>query len=653
MCIEDWRTPLPSTRSIAARITLGSGLSLFLAVAAVATVAFVSLRTRATAEQRQRFQTAARSEARAFVTRVKLALATATGVCETLRGIKDEDVLLEINRKSAISILGNAIEENPDLLAVFTCWEPDAFDELDGGFANEPGSDADGRFVARWQRAPGAQKQLTAQTGYEKPGFYDETRTTGLSTRLVTIETGDQQRLVMRCCKSVAVGETFYGIVGIDVDLGFAAAQTAEFATDNGGSQLTILSPAGEIAAGSATTVLPETAVVALEQNAAATWQDDDQLVFAATATIDPRLTRPWVAIVQTPTASLTAAATAVAFQMGWVGLLAATLGIAMVLWTARRILAPLSSVADAMDEIASGGGDLSRRLPVTRGDEIGRVAAAFNRFAASIGEIVDRVRSNTASFAGRTRAVSDSSSSLNEQAREQRTVLDRVNDRMQELAAAAEANRELANLAIDHTGRAVQVLEDSLQQMQKVTSTMAQVRDASRSTEAVMTAIDGIAFQTNLLALNAAVEAARAGEHGRGFAVVAEEVRGLALRSAEAARSNGKTIAQSIESSQQGAELVGKLQHLLGDLRTTFSDLRASIDEITSHSGTQVMQISDVSAASEELAASAHETGSRASELAQATGAIDAAAAEITALFAAFKTADQQHHHQPEEMNA
>ncbi|MCA8963802.1 MAG: methyl-accepting chemotaxis protein [Planctomycetes bacterium] len=645
---------MTSNRSIAARITMGAGLCLFLAVTAVATIAFISLRTRATAEQRQRLQTAARSEARAFATRVKLAMGTATGVCETLRGIKDEEVLLEINRKSAISILGNAIEENPDLLAVFTCWEPDAFDELDGGFAGEPGSDAEGRFVARWQRVPGGEKHLTAQNGYAAPGFYDETRAAGLTTRLARVSAGNdgkQERLVVRCCKAVAVGETFYGIVGVDVDLGFAAAQVTEFTADNLGWQLTITSPAGEVAAGPTTAAMPAPAGAALAEHGQASWQHEDQVVFAATAAIDARAGRPWVATVQTPTAGLTAAATAVAFQMGWVGLLAAVLGIAMVLWTARRILAPLGGVADAMDEIASGGGDLSRRLPVTRGDEIGRVADAFNRFAASIGEIVDRVRSNTASFASRTGAVSDSSSSLNERAREQRSVLDRVNERMQDLTAAAEANRELANLAIDHTGRAVQVLEDSLEQMQRVTATMSQVRDASRSTEAVMTAIDGIAFQTNLLALNAAVEAARAGEHGRGFAVVAEEVRALAQRSAEAARSNGTTIAQSIESSQQGADLVARLQHLLGDLRTTFTELRASIDEINAHSGTQVTQISDVSAASEELAASAHDTGAMASELAQATGGIDAAAAEITALFAAFKTAESREPHHREEM--
>jgi len=113
----------------------------------------------------------------------------------------------------------------------------------------------------------------------------------------------------------------------------------------------------------------------------------------------------------------------------------------------------------------------------------------------------------------------------------------------------------EAARVARHNAG----VAEDGGRVMREVVATMEGISSASARIGEIIGTIDGIAFQTNILALNAAVEAARAGEQGRGFAVVANEVRMLALRSAEAAKEIKALIGGSVQQVQAGTVVVRK----------------------------------------------------------------------------------------------
>ncbi len=105
---------------------------------------------------------------------------------------------------------------------------------------------------------------------------------------------------------------------------------------------------------------------------------------------------------------------------------------------------------------------------------------------------------------------------------------------------------------------------QSSWSQMQELSKAMGEIEQASNEAQAVAAVINKIAFQTNLLALNAAVESARAGEAGKGFAVVAEEVRSLALRSAESARGAAAIITRSRDGAQRGAAVAKSLAETL-----------------------------------------------------------------------------------------
>ena len=111
---------------------------------------------------------------------------------------------------------------------------------------------------------------------------------------------------------------------------------------------------------------------------------------------------------------------------------------------------------------------------------------------------------------------------------------------------------------------------------MNRMQEAIDQIHKSSDETAKIIKVIDEIAFQTNLLALNAAVEAARAGEAGKGFAVVAEEVRNLAIRSAEASKSTSNLIEASVKNAQHGVTISNDVvQGLSGYCRGDLSDLR------------------------------------------------------------------------------
>jgi methyl-accepting chemotaxis protein len=152
--------------------------------------------------------------------------------------------------------------------------------------------------------------------------------------------------------------------------------------------------------------------------------------------------------------------------------------------------------------------------------------------------------------------------------------------------------NAQQANLL---AGKASDVALKGGRVMSEVVTTMGEINASANQIFDIIGVIDSIAFQTNILALNAAVEAARAGEQGRGFAVVATEVRGLAQRSAAAAKEINELIGQSVVKVEAGVRLVDtagntmdeiltsvrQVTQIMGEISTASADQRAGIEQM------------------------------------------------------------------------
>jgi methyl-accepting chemotaxis protein len=167
---------------------------------------------------------------------------------------------------------------------------------------------------------------------------------------------------------------------------------------------------------------------------------------------------------------------------------------------------------------------------------------------------------------------------------------------------------------------------------MRRLTTAIDQIGSSAEQTAVILKTIDSIAFQTNLLALNAAVEAARAGEQGRGFAVVAEEVRNLALRSAEAARSTTALITESQDSARSGVAASGDVSGFLAEVTRGISEVISEVIELARVGQDHAHSVAQVRAALQELDSRIQASVSQVEQGAAASRQLRAAAEELHA---------------------
>lgn len=346
-------------------------------------------------------------------------------------------------------------------------------------------------------------------------------------------------------------------------------------------------------------------------------------------------------------------------------------IGLICSIFIAINFSRPINKIINMIQEINRG--NLSYRLQMKRGDEIGMMASAMDDFAISmedeimtafeklaagdftfqakgvikkpltetnenLNEVMNQINTAADQMNSGAEQVNNASQSLSQGATEQAAALEEISSSLMELGEQTKTNAENANDANQLSIQAKKTAEKGNSQMQAMVSAMDEITAASKNISKIIKVIDEIAFQTNLLALNAAVEAARAGKHGKGFAVVAEEVRSLAARSATAARETAQLIEGSVEKTTRGGEIANLTADALTEIVRDVNETARLIDGIAEASTQQAQGIAQVNRGLIQIDQVTQQNTANAEESAAAAEELSAQASELRSMLKRFK---------------
>ncbi|WP_158525324.1 methyl-accepting chemotaxis protein [Glaciecola sp. KUL10] len=591
-------------KSISTQITVATGISLLGAILAmgiygvVASTVLYDTTSKSIINHNEHMVAEALKQVSSKVERINQDISNniiiAKNIASTQSFIIQNDLVETIDRDTFSQYLKHILSDNQQISGTYIAWEPNAVDNNDAKYINDGRhSDSSGQYAPYWTRASSGELNVRPSNmplvyNNRKPNEHGlrpgewylcpfESRKSCVSDPSVW-EVQGVPTLMTSITTPLIVNEQVIGVSGVDVSVAFIQqlASTVNDAIFEGVGTLKIISFNGAIVAD---TSHPEQAGLFMDKNEWASIKSNVQsgisrikmasdnievllpLNFANTDTKwSVKLLLPTsVAMQDASNLNLLINESFTTNVLGqlFAGILVGLAGFLVVYFVAGKLSRPIKKAAYLVSELSKSDGDLTQRIDLEYGAEIGVMADGLNSFLhkthQTIKDTSDSVNKMTESAEKSSQLSEKTNKSVNSQKNElsqATTAILQLSQTAQQVAQKSEQTAKSVDSAYQKVKICAHELDDTVDSLQELTDKMRntahdmnQLESSTQSISGILAVIKEISEQTNLLALNAAIEAARAGEQGRGFAVVANEVRNLANRTQESTEEINKLM--------------------------------------------------------------------------------------------------------------